>query len=155
MSVRSVVTMRELQEIIAAPRLTVVDFFAKWCGPCKQIAPLVHNLSSAHPNVSFVKVDVDEAKDIAMEYRIRAMPTFKLFKSGNMVKEFEGANFPLLESLVKEFDVAPPPPPSIPSAEQLEKMKPKELLQLMQSRHISSEGLLEKSELIAQINRFR
>ena len=155
MTVRSVVTLRELREIIGAPRLTVVDFFAKWCGPCKQIAPMVHNLSSNHPNVSFIKVDVDEAQEIAMEYRIRAMPTFKLFKAGQLVKEFEGANYPLLESLVKELDVAAPQLEPIPSSEELQKMTPKQLLQLMKGRHISADGLLEKSELVDQINRHR
>ncbi len=107
MSVRSVTTLSELRQIISSPQLTVVDFFAQWCGPCKQIAPMVHNLSSNHPNVNFIKVDVDKAGEIAAEYRIRAMPTFKLFKSGQVVEEFSGANFSLLERLVKKNDVTP------------------------------------------------
>jgi thioredoxin 1 len=82
MSVAHIASLAEFKTVIAASRLTVVDFFAKWCGPCKQIAPHIEKLAKEKPNVSFVKVDVDEAQEVAAEYRIRAMPTFMLFKGG-------------------------------------------------------------------------
>ena len=64
----------------AGDKLVVIDFFAVWCGPCKMIAPKIEEMSAAMKNVVFLKVDVDEAEDVAAEYEISAMPTFVFMK---------------------------------------------------------------------------
>ena len=82
--------MSALTDAIRGSRPVVVDFFATWCGPCKQIAPEFEKLSAQFPSFFFCKVDVDESADIAQNYGISAMPTFMLFNRGTKVGTFEG-----------------------------------------------------------------
>ncbi|EPS99336.1 hypothetical protein FOMPIDRAFT_1024202 [Fomitopsis schrenkii] len=80
----------------------VFDFWATWCGPCKQISPIFEKLAEQFPGAEYYKVDVDEQTDVAQEVGIRAMPTFLVFKSGNKVKELVGANPGALQTLISE-----------------------------------------------------
>ncbi|KPA79484.1 putative mitochondrial Thioredoxin [Leptomonas pyrrhocoris] len=153
MTVRIVSSLSELQVLLSQPKLTVVDFFATWCGPCKAISPLMENLAASKPHVNFAKVDVDHTPDIMSAYPVRAMPTFFFFKGGNVVEKFEGADINSVSRLVQEHEVVPPPP--IPSDEVLETMKPRDLLSLMRQNHIPTIGLVEKSELINEIKKYR
>lgn len=86
--------------IIDKPGLTIVDFTATWCGPCRSIAPIYEQLSEKYPAVEFIKVDVDEAPGIAGPQGVRAMPTFKAFRSGEQLDELKGANPQALEDMV-------------------------------------------------------
>eukprot|EP00555_Chaetoceros_dichaeta_P002604 CAMPEP_0198249834 /NCGR_PEP_ID=MMETSP1447-20131203/1220_1 /TAXON_ID=420782 /ORGANISM="Chaetoceros dichaeta, Strain CCMP1751" /LENGTH=94 /DNA_ID=CAMNT_0043934551 /DNA_START=254 /DNA_END=538 /DNA_ORIENTATION=+ len=72
----------------------VLDFSAEWCGPCKMIAPLYHELSDMHAysNVVFLKIDVDENPGTAAKYGVRAMPTFVFIKRGAVVNTLAGAS---------------------------------------------------------------
>lgn len=153
MSVVGVSTLRELQVLLAQPKLTVVDFFATWCGPCKAIAPQIEQLARSKSHVNFCKVDVDRAPEIMSTYPVKCMPTFRFFKNGNAVASFEGADINSILNLVQEHEVVPPPP--IPSHEVLCGMKPRDLLELMRKRHINSTGLCEKTELIAELEKYR
>lgn len=76
----------------------VIDFFATWCGPCKRIAPTFEKLAEAFPNVTFLKVDVDEAPELVNTFDVSAMPTFVFLKDGNEVKRVEGADMAGLEA---------------------------------------------------------
>ena len=60
----------------------VVDFYADWCGPCKMLAPELEKLAELRPDVTVIKVDVDEFGMLASEYNVRAVPTLVLFKDG-------------------------------------------------------------------------
>lgn len=62
----------------------LVDFWASWCGPCKMLSPVVEELAQAHPEVSFCKVNVDECPELAVGYRISAIPALMLFKDGKL-----------------------------------------------------------------------
>lgn len=73
-------------------KLVVVDFTASWCGPCRFIAPYFEELAEENPDVEFVKVDVDDAEDVAGECGISAMPTFQFYKGGVKIDEMRGAN---------------------------------------------------------------
>ncbi|KAJ4323301.1 hypothetical protein N0V94_001917 [Neodidymelliopsis sp. IMI 364377] len=82
----------------------IADFYATWCPPCKTIAPIYNQLSTAHAvpgKFAFVKVNVDEAREIAAQYGIQAMPTFLLFKDGKQVEEVKGADPRKLKSIVE------------------------------------------------------
>lgn len=81
----------------------VVDFFAEWCGPCKMISPYVASLESQFPDVTFIKVDVDELQDVAAQQNISAMPTFQFFKNGAMLEEFRGASKEKLLACVQKY----------------------------------------------------
>ncbi|KAF5762370.1 putative monodehydroascorbate reductase (NADH) [Helianthus annuus] len=72
-------------------KLIVVDFAASWCGPCKVIAPFVAELAKSMPHVTFLKVDVDELKEIASDWEVEAMPTFLLLKNEKTVAKVVGA----------------------------------------------------------------
>ncbi|CAN3354707.1 thioredoxin-1 [Diutina catenulata] len=99
--VQVVSSNEEFAKIIQGSGLTVVDFYAVWCGPCKAIAPVLDQFASQLPNVTFIKVDVDQSGDIAREYQVSAMPTFKLFKNGKEVGELVGADPNRLRQLIE------------------------------------------------------
>ncbi len=68
----------------------IVDFWAEWCGPCKMIAPLVEEISQAHPEITFGKVNVDDEPAIAAAYGIMSIPTLIKFRDGKMVDQNVG-----------------------------------------------------------------
>ncbi|MEK7182077.1 MAG: thioredoxin [Patescibacteria group bacterium] len=79
------------QEVLKSDKPVFVDFWAPWCGPCRIIGPIVDELSSEMPSVKFVKLNVDEHPAIASQYGILSIPTMKVFKGGQVVKEFIGS----------------------------------------------------------------
>uniref|UniRef100_A0A6U3R6W8 Thioredoxin n=1 Tax=Ditylum brightwellii TaxID=49249 RepID=A0A6U3R6W8_9STRA len=84
-------------------QLVVIDFTASWCGPCQMIAPFFAEMAEKYPDVTFVKVDVDEADELAAACGISAMPTFQFYKNGSKVSEMKGANKTKLEQTVTEL----------------------------------------------------
>ncbi|XP_033889710.1 thioredoxin-like [Acipenser ruthenus] len=81
----------------AGSKLVIVDFTATWCGPCKSISPFFDALAEKYKDVVFLKVDVDEAQDVAEECQIKCMPTFQYYKKGKRIDEFAGSNRETLE----------------------------------------------------------
>ena len=80
------------QEVINSDVPVLVDFSATWCGPCKQIAPFVEQLSTEYDGQVKVRmVDIDESPGTAAKYGIRGVPTLKMFKGGEVVAEQVGA----------------------------------------------------------------
>ncbi|GAA6009084.1 hypothetical protein JCM10207_004087 [Rhodosporidiobolus poonsookiae] len=97
-------SMAEHNKLVSAKkdRLIVIDFHATWCGPCKAIAPKFEQLAAANRNVTFCKVDVDQAQDIARAYGVSAMPTFVFVKNERKVHQVRGANAAELEAGIKQ-----------------------------------------------------
>ncbi|GAA6037101.1 hypothetical protein JCM8097_008734 [Rhodosporidiobolus ruineniae] len=87
-------------------RLTVIDFHATWCGPCKAIAPKFEALANQHRNVTFCKVDVDQAQDIARAYGVSAMPTFVFVVNERKVHQVRGADANALEAGIKQYSTS-------------------------------------------------
>ena len=80
------------QEVVNSDVPVLVDFSATWCGPCKQIAPFVEQLSTQYDGQVKVRmVDIDESPGTAAKYGIRGVPTLKMFKGGEVVAEQVGA----------------------------------------------------------------
>ncbi len=80
------------QLVSAQPgRVVLVDFFAQWCGPCKAMTPALQAFADEHPEVTVIKVDVDEAPDTAMQFRIRSVPTLVLLRDGAVLAQRSGA----------------------------------------------------------------
>ncbi|MBP5599980.1 MAG: thioredoxin [Lachnospiraceae bacterium] len=76
---------------INSDKPVLVDFFATWCGPCKMMAPLVEELANTNSDIKVGKIDIDENEDVAIEYKVRSIPTFILFKNGEEAKRHVGA----------------------------------------------------------------
>lgn len=87
----------------AGAKLVVVDFTAKWCGPCQHIAPIYERLSNKFTHVVFLKVDVDDCDQIAASNSISAMPTFVFFRARTRVARIQGANPQALEAKIAEL----------------------------------------------------
>lgn len=70
--------------------LTVKRFSASWCGPCRQLAPIMESVSQKMPDVNFVTIDVDEQKLQAQTYGIRSVPTVVFERNGSEISRFSG-----------------------------------------------------------------
>ena len=86
------VTAEQVGELTTQGNKVLVDFWAKWCGPCKTLIPRLENIEKDYPNVKFVKVDVDENMDIAMDMGIRSVPTVVIYDGTKIVDKSTGAN---------------------------------------------------------------
>ncbi|MCX6730910.1 MAG: thioredoxin [Candidatus Roizmanbacteria bacterium] len=78
------------QDVLDKKGLIFVDFFAEWCGPCKMTGPIVDQLSESHKDMVFYKVNVDENGDLASQFSVFSIPTFVIFKDGQIVGQFSG-----------------------------------------------------------------
>lgn len=77
---------QQFNEVVGAEGLTLVDFYATWCGPCKMMHPILEQLSIECANdVNVIKVDVDENSTLANKFNIQAIPALMLFKKGEIV----------------------------------------------------------------------
>ena len=80
------------QEVLKSEKPVLVDFFATWCGPCRQMLPIVTELSEEMANtVKIVKLDVDEAPNAAEKYEIQSIPHLIVFKDGQVKAQHNGA----------------------------------------------------------------
>ena len=79
-------------EVIKSNVPVVVDFFATWCGPCKMIAPMLDQLATEFDGTAkIVKLDVDQAKEVAIQYGVKSVPTLVFFKDGEIADKVVGA----------------------------------------------------------------
>ncbi len=81
-----------VEQLLTQDKVVLVDYFAKWCGPCKTLMPRLSALESEYPNAKFVSVDVDENTDHSMKVGIRSVPTVMIYKNGELVDRSSGAN---------------------------------------------------------------
>ncbi|OMJ15642.1 Thioredoxin-1 [Smittium culicis] len=102
MSVVELKSTQEFNDAISVSTLTVVDFHAVWCGPCRAISPAILKFAEEFPAVKFVKVDVDELSQVAEQVGITAMPTIKLYRDGKVVAEVVGANINAIRAKIQE-----------------------------------------------------
>ena len=79
-------------DIIAGEDLTVIDFSATWCIPCRMLKPIIERVAEKMSDVNFFNLDIDENEDIAKRYRIFSVPTLVCFKKGKIVDSLVGLN---------------------------------------------------------------
>lgn len=79
-------------EVLQSPQLVLVDFWAPWCAPCRQIAPMIEQLAAENADsVKVGKVNIDENPQAAQEYGVLSIPTLMLFRDGQVVEKLVGA----------------------------------------------------------------
>jgi len=79
-------------KVLNSGNVTVVDFWAQWCGPCRAIAPIIEELADEYAGTALIgKVDVDANQELAMQYSIRSIPTILILKDGEVVEKHVGA----------------------------------------------------------------
>ena len=90
MAIIDLTTENFQEEITKSDKPVLVDFWAVWCGPCQMMAPILHELEGAMPEVQIGKVNVDEQMDLARQFRVVSIPTLIVFKNGQEVKRMVG-----------------------------------------------------------------
>ena len=83
------VNTQEFDQIITSG-ITLVDFYADWCGPCKMLSPIIEKLDNEFPNIEFIKVNVDDNMDLADRYSIMSIPIVYIFKDGVLIGQMQG-----------------------------------------------------------------
>ena len=82
----------EYQDLVNQGGVTVIDFWAPWCGPCRMLAPVIEELAEDFDGKAKIcKVNTDEVQDLAVEFGIRSIPTLLFFKNGELVEQMVGA----------------------------------------------------------------
>ena len=73
------------EEVLSSSKTVIIDFYADWCGPCKMFAPIIEEIAAENENVKVVKINVDQAQDLAMEYQVMSIPTVVIIKDGKEI----------------------------------------------------------------------
>ena len=91
------------QEVLKSDRITLVDFWAPWCGPCQMMGPIIDELAKEMEGKAKIgKCNVDENGEVASNMGIMSIPAFKIFKEGKVIKEFTGMQ--AKDNLKKELE---------------------------------------------------
>jgi thioredoxin 1 len=92
------------EEVLNSDLLVLVDFWAPWCGPCQMLGPILEEISQElSGQVKICKINIEEAEnqELALSYQVRSIPNMKLFKQGEIIKEFVGLRSQ--EDLIEEI----------------------------------------------------
>jgi thioredoxin 1 len=79
------------KEVLQESKPVLVDFYADWCGPCQMMAPIVEEISNEQSGAKVCKLNIDEEMELAQQYDVMSIPTFLVFKNGEVVNRDMGA----------------------------------------------------------------
>jgi len=90
MEVLKVTSQSFEKEVLQSEKPVLVDFYADWCGPCKMLAPIMQEIANENENIKVVKVNIDEAQDLAEKYDVMSIPTTVVIKNGQEINRTVG-----------------------------------------------------------------
>ena len=97
-------TVENFEEKVSNSAITIIDFWAPWCGPCKGFAPTYEEVSKNHPDVMFAKVDTEAEQQLGAQFNIRSIPTLMVIRENIVIFSQAGAlSKNALEDLVKQI----------------------------------------------------
>ncbi|MEO0048840.1 MAG: hypothetical protein RL556_172 [Actinomycetota bacterium] len=102
---KNVTTASFQADVLSSAKPVLVDFWAEWCGPCRQVAPILDQIAAEYAGkIEIVKVNIDEEPALAQQYGIISIPALQVFQGGQLVKQMVGAKpKPILVSELSEF----------------------------------------------------
>jgi len=90
MEIMKVTSANFEEEVLNSDKTVLIDFYADWCGPCKMFSPVVEAVAAENEDIKVVKIDVDNAQDIAIKYQVMSIPTTVVIKDGKEVNRAVG-----------------------------------------------------------------
>ena len=81
---------KNFDEIIGGKKPVLLDFYADWCGPCKMVAPILHEIEEEMPELVIAKINVDDVTDVAIAYGIQSIPTLLVMENGEITNKAVG-----------------------------------------------------------------
>ena len=90
MEILKVTNLNFHEEVLKSNKTVLIDFYAEWCGPCKMISPIIEAVAKENENIKVVKVNVDDAQDLAIQYDVMSIPTLVVIKNGEETKRVVG-----------------------------------------------------------------
>lgn len=91
MSVLTVTNENLYQEVFLSDKPVLLDFWASWCGPCKMVSPLVDEIAAERQDIKVCKINVDEERELARQFRIMSIPTLLVMQDGQEIRRSTGA----------------------------------------------------------------
>ncbi|MBQ2836383.1 MAG: thioredoxin [Clostridia bacterium] len=90
MEIMKVTSANFEDEVLNSDKTVLIDFYADWCGPCKMFSPVVEAVATENEDLKVVKVNVDDAQDLAIQYQVMSIPTTVVIKEGKEVNRAVG-----------------------------------------------------------------
>lgn len=91
MSIIHVTSENYAREVLESDKTVLLDFFAVWCGPCRMVAPILEEIAEEREDVKVCKIDVDQAMDLAAQFRVVSIPTLVVLRDGKVISQSVGA----------------------------------------------------------------
>ena len=85
------INKNNFEEVKNSDKPVLLDFYADWCGPCRMVAPILHEIAEERPDVIVGKINVDNEEELAMKFGVYSIPTIVVMKNGAVVKQSSGA----------------------------------------------------------------